>query len=109
MTPKWISTLAVATVVSLLSVGSAAAEDRAPTRTVKTWDLDLAQPRDAQTLYERVHAAANDLCGDEARKHWLQTRAGAPLGWRERCVTSAVGAVIRDLDNPSLAALHARR
>jgi UrcA family protein len=109
--PKWILSLAVATAVSLGSLASANAEltgDRAPTRTVRVWDLDLKKPEDVQTLYERVQAAANAACQDEARQNYRATRHRAPAGWTKRCVSDAVDSVVRDVPNPLLAALHVR-
>lgn len=106
MTRKWIPPLAVAAMVSLVSIGSAIADERLPTKTVKAWDLDLAKPADVATLYERVRAAAADLCDREAHAHWRATRQSAPFGWRERCVAEAVDAAVRDVGNPRLAALH---
>jgi UrcA family protein len=106
MIRKWTPTLAVAAMASLICLGSATADERSPTKTVKAWDLDLAKPADVETLYERVRAAAAELCGREAHAHWKQTRQPAPLGWREHCVTEAVDAVVRDVGNPRLAALH---
>jgi UrcA family protein len=102
---KWISSLTVATVMSLTAVASASAAD-APTRTVKAWDLDLAKRGDVETLYERVRAAANDVCRAETERNYRNTRVRAPLGWRERCEQDAVDTAIREVRNPALAALH---
>ena len=103
---KWMSPLAVATVMSLATVASAAAADDTPAKAVKAWDLDLAQRSDVATLYERVQAAATDVCRAEAQRHYRNTRMPAPAGWRERCVQDAVDGAIRATGNPSLAALH---
>ena len=102
---KWISSLTVATVMSLAAVANAAAAD-APTRTVKAWDLDLAKPSDVATLYERVRAAATDVCRDETDRSYRKTRMRAPLQWREHCVQDAVESTVREIANPALAALH---
>ena len=103
---KWISSLTVATVVSLTAVATAAAADDVPAKTVKAWDLDLAKPSDVETLYERVRSAAADVCRAETQRNFRSTRMHAPVGWRERCVQDAVEAAIRDVANPGLAALH---
>jgi UrcA family protein len=109
---KWISTLAVATAVSVASFSSGAAEltdDDAPTQTVRAWDLDLTKPEDVQTLYRRVQDAANDICRAETLTHWRSTRRWpVPSGWTERCIADAVDAAVRDVANPLLAALHTR-
>jgi UrcA family protein len=105
MPNKWISYLAVATVMSLTAVTSATAAD-APTRTVKAWDLDLTKASDVQTLYERVRAAATDVCRDETQRAYRTTRLRTPVSWRERCVQDAVDGAIREVGSPSLAALH---
>jgi UrcA family protein len=105
MLNKWISYLTVATVVSLTAVTSATAAD-APTRTVKAWDLDLAKATDVQTLYERVRAAAADVCRAETQRAYRTTRLRTPVTWRERCVQDAVDGAVREVGSPSLAALH---
>jgi UrcA family protein len=92
--------------MSLGAAASAAAADDTPTRTVKAWDLDLAQRDDVATLYERVQAAATDVCREEAGRYYRDTRMQAPAGWRERCVQEAVDSAVRDARSPSLAALH---
>jgi UrcA family protein len=109
--PKLIPSLAVATALVLTSFSINAADLAArdgPTRTVKVWDLDLAKPEDAQTLYERVQRAASEVCRAEAMSAWKSTRRRAPQGWTDRCITDAVDAAVRSVASPALAALHAR-
>jgi UrcA family protein len=106
---KWISSLAVAAAVSLTSFPSSATEPAvhdAPTRTVKAWDLDLANLTDVETLYERVQEAASDVCRAEVRRHWNTTRRAPPMGWTEQCVADALNGVVRDV--PLLGQLRAR-
>jgi len=108
---KLISSLAVATAVSLASFSSGAADltvGDAPTKNVKAWDLDLANVTDVQKLYDRVQDAASDICRAEARQHWNKTKRYAPTGWTEQCVADAVDGTVRDVGNPLLAALHMR-
>lgn len=107
---KWIASLAAATAVSLTSFSSSAAgaAEDAPARSVKVWDLDLADSADVQTLYERVQEAANDVCREEAQRYRRGTRRAAPFGWQERCVSDAVDGAISELGNRRLAALHTR-
>jgi UrcA family protein len=104
---KWNFSLAAAAAVSLFSLSSNAAEpvDSALSKTVKTWDLDLAKSADVQTLYTRVREAAHDVCTAEARRHWSSTRRPAPTGWRDSCVNEAVEAAVRDVGNRRLATL----
>jgi UrcA family protein len=103
---KWVFSLAAAAAASLLSVSTNAAErtgDSALSKTVKTWDLDLAKSDDVQTLNARLRDAANDVCSAEARRHWSNTRRAVPLDWRERCVNDAVAAAVREVGNRRLA------
>jgi len=104
----WIASLTAATVV-LFALPSSAADgerDTAVSKTVKMWDLDLAKSGDVQTLYSRVHAAANDVCRAEARRYRVGTRRMPPLGWSEQCVSDAVDAAVREVGNRRLATLH---
>ena len=106
---KWISSLAVATAVSLLSLSASAAEPvdgPGLSKTVKMWDLDLAKAEDVQTLYERLRSAANDVCREEARGIGQSTRRAVPIGWTEGCISDAVEAAVRDVGNRRLATLH---
>jgi UrcA family protein len=106
---KIISSLAAATAVALFSPPSNAADavtEAGFSRTVKTWDLDLATSEDVQALYTRVRDAANDVCRAEARRYRSSTRRPPPIGWSERCVDDAVDAAVRDVGNRRLAALH---
>ena len=102
---KWIASLAVAAALSLFSFSSNAAEadDAALSKTVKTWDLDLAKSADVQTLNARLRAAATAVCNAEVRRNYQSTRRAAPAGWRERCVNDAVAAAVRDVGNRRLA------
>jgi UrcA family protein len=106
---KLLSSLVAVAAASLVSFSSGAADvadDASLSRQVKMWDLDLAKTEDVQTLYERVRAAANDVCRAEARRNWATTRRPAPFGWAERCVDDAVDSAVRDVGNRRLAALH---
>ena len=103
---KWVSALAAAAALSMFSLPSNAAkpaDNYAISRTVKIWDLDLAKTQDVQTFNARVRDAANDVCTDEARRHWLTTRRAVPNGWREQCVSDAVEAAVREVGNRRLA------
>jgi len=102
---KWISSLAAAAVLSLVSLSSNAAEPStsALSKTVKTWDLDFAKSADVQTFNARVRDAAHDVCAAEARRYWQSTRRAAPAGWREQCVSDAVDAAVREVGNRGFA------
>jgi UrcA family protein len=106
---KWISSLAVAAAVSLVSFSSNAAEladADAPTRTVKAWDLDLAKAADVRTLYQRLQDAAVQVCNAETRQLWQNARARAPQGWSRRCAQDAVESAVRGSANRRLASVH---
>jgi UrcA family protein len=108
-TSKWISSLAVATVVSLTASPSLADHLRAPTTTVKAWDLDLDKPADVHTLYERLRLAATDVCLDEVRNYRRNTRMRAPLGWQERCIGDAITSAVEQVGDSRLSAVHAEK
>ena len=108
-TLKWISSLAAATALSLFALSASAIEPpevAGLSKKVKMWDLDLAKSEDVQTLYERLRTAANDVCREEAQRHWQSTRRAVPLGWTDRCINDAVAAAVRDVGNRRLATLH---
>jgi UrcA family protein len=108
---KWISSLAVATAISVISFSSSAADridGDAPSKTVKAWDLDLAKAEDVQTLYARVQDAASDVCKSEAQRYRRSTRRQGPMGWVEQCTAEAVDGAVRGVASTRLAALHTR-
>jgi UrcA family protein len=108
---KWISSIAIATAISLISFSSSAVDlidDDAPSKTVKAWDLDLGKAEDVQTLYARVRDAASDVCKAEAQRYRRSTRRPAPTGWVEQCTKAAVDGAVSDVASPRLAALHTR-
>ena len=108
-TLKWISSLTAAAALSLFALSAGAVE---PTevaglsKKVKMWDLDLAKSEDVQTLYERLRTAANDVCREEAQRHWQATRRAVPIGWTDRCINNAVETAVHDVGNRGLASLH---
>src|SRR5688572_2492811 len=104
----WIAAFTVGAVVSSTAFANPPADEPAASRTVKVWDLNLAKPGDVQTLYDRVHAAAAEVCRAEAQRDYRVTRLRAPVGWHDRCVSGAIDGVVRELGNPNLAALHTR-
>jgi UrcA family protein len=106
---KWISSLAVATAISLISFSSSAADridDGAFSKTVKAWDLDLTKAEDLETLYARVQDAASDVCKSEAQSYRRKTRRLAPMGWIEECTKTAVDGAVSDIASARLAVLH---
>jgi UrcA family protein len=98
---KWIASFAAAAAVSLLTMSANGAErvGSGRSKTVKTWDLDLAKSEDVQTLNARVRDAAHDVCLAEARRYRGNTRRSAPNGWLERCVDDAVAEAVREVGN----------
>jgi hypothetical protein len=101
---KWISSLAVVTAISLISLSSIAADrsdDDGPSKRVKAWDLDLTKAEDVQD-------AASDVCKSEAQRYRRSTRRKAPMGWVEQCTKAAVAGAVSDIASPRLAALHTR-
>jgi UrcA family protein len=104
---KWIAALAVATALAIAPLPSSAASDGVPKRIVKVWDLDLSKPADVRTLYQRLQAAANQICRTQVKREWMAKRQRVPNRWTERCVRDAVDAAVRDTANQPLAQLHA--
>ena len=107
---EMVLTVAIAT--ALLTFSSQPSEaavqhrvDESPSATVSASDLDLANPNDVRTLYERVRSAANGLCRAEAQREKASRRL-TPFGWRQRCFESAVDEAIRNTDDQRLTALH---
>jgi UrcA family protein len=103
-----IAAFAVATVVSSTAVAKPSADEQVATRTVKVWDLDLAESADVQTLYDRVHAAAAHVCRAEERRAYRVARMRVPAGWLDRCVNGAIDGAVREIGNPNLRSVRTR-
>jgi UrcA family protein len=86
---------------TLLLFGTCAAAIAAPsrvgdvaTKTVRFNDLDLSTAVGAETLYERISAAARIVC------------RGAPLAAVRTCRSRAVDDAVRTVGSPLLSSIH---
>ena len=71
--------------------------------TVNYGDLDLSGQAGANTMLQRIHRAARDVCGDRP--------GGTQLGDMHRyqaCMTSAVDRAVASLGSPTVSALNDR-
>lgn len=91
----------LAVTLSTFSLLGAATALAAPTldtevvsKVVRFKDLDLATGAGAQTLYERISAAARVVC------------RGAPLGGVRDCRARAVDEAVRTIGSPLLSSVH---
>jgi len=86
-----------------LSVSTAWADPSGTSSIVVTFrDLDLNSQSGAATLYHRIKAAAQRVCGYEA------TLVYSYRIW-QNCVRPAVDAAVAKVDNPRLTAYHTSR
>jgi UrcA family protein len=93
------SILAAGLLVGLTASAHAGGYDSAelkpgPSRTVRFADLDLSKKEGAETLYERIRAAARSVCYGES------TEFGAA------CRATAVNEAVAGVGNSLLAAVH---
>ena len=59
----WLTAPAVLSLVLAAGQALAGSTDDPPTVTVSFADLDLSKPAGAETLYQRIQAAARTVCG----------------------------------------------
>ncbi|HEY4971667.1 MAG TPA: UrcA family protein [Steroidobacteraceae bacterium] len=85
----WASTL----------VATAGAEESLPSKTVRYSDLDISKPEGAKALYQRIRAAARDVCD--------LSIAGDPVlrAATQACVDTAIDNAVRKVDAPALTSL----
>jgi len=78
---------------------SAGAEESLPSKTVRYSDLDISHPAGAKTLYDRIRAAARDVCA--------LSIAGDPVlrGGGKACVDTAIDDAVRKVNAPELTSL----
>jgi UrcA family protein len=84
----------------------AAADDAAETRsvTVRYGDLNLSSETGVEQLYDRIRAAARDVCGSPREMMPLQVRQQ-----RTQCANVAVAAAVKQVNNRILTAMHGGR
>jgi UrcA family protein len=98
---RWLATLT--SILCTLTVGTALGAPPAadvPSVIVSYADLDLSNPAGADTLYERIKAAARKVCAPLATKEL--SRIGL---WRD-CYEQAVSNAVATIDRPTLTAAH---
>jgi UrcA family protein len=96
-------TLAVVGVVA--SVGSFAATPGvdAPSVAVRYDDLNLSTTAGVDALYRRISVAARDVCPD------IHSRDIHAVLAARHCQSAAISKAVSEVNNPSLAMLHAAR
>jgi len=90
---------AMLSIALLVPASPAAADDSG--QKVAFEDLDLNQPADVATLYERIQAAARSVCRNDSAP-W----DGRQASNYQKCFEGAVDLAVRDINNVSLTALH---
>src|SRR5215472_16813619 len=94
----------LATCTAIGKFGSAhAAGTDAPASTVRYSDLNLSTEQGALVLYGRIVAAASRVCG-AGNMLDLDSMASARV-----CREHAIARAVRDVNTPTLAAVHAER
>jgi len=95
-----LGTALLALIVCLLGITPAWSNTPdVPSVTVRYADLDLSTSAGANELYQRIQAAAKQVCGPPGADLIEQT------GWR-RCYRMAVGDAVRKVNSPLLIAVH---
>ena len=89
--------MGTAALCSALST-SVEAED-APSKTVRFSDLDITKSDGAKVLYNRIRAAAQDVCGLSAGTDPIQRMA------TKGCIEKAVDKAVKDVNAPMLTQL----
>jgi UrcA family protein len=85
------------------SVATAApvTDDSASSEVVRFKDLNLANPKDAATLYKRISRAARNVCWNS-----LSVADGSRMTHAARCYDATMDRAISDVNSPALTALH---
>ena len=76
-----------------------AAEQNPPTKTVRYADLNIAEVAGAKTLYSRIRAAAQEVCGRSINTDPILRPA------MQACVKTAIDNAVKKVDAPALTAL----
>jgi UrcA family protein len=100
-----VAMVAFAGVSSLLltELSIAAADDDAPSVTVRFHDLNLNSPEGVASLYGRIQRAADQVC------HSLKSRDLERESYWNDCFNHAVANAVRSANNAPLSAYHWQR
>ena len=93
--------LAVAGLVASVSAFAGTSAFDAPTASVRYDDLNLSTSSGINTLYRRISAAARQVCPE------VYPRDPSFVIAAHRCQAAAVARAVSQVNNPSLAMLHA--
>jgi len=105
MSARTAHLLAVLAAGSAIALPLAAQADNAgPAIRVSYQDLNLTTSAGVATLYQRISHAAGTAC--EATQQLTGTRVSKAY---DRCVQEAIASTVKQIDLPSLTALHATR
>jgi UrcA family protein len=104
---KLVGVAAVALLTfSQQSFAAALVTEPGRTRTVSTADLDLNAQSGVATLYQRIQAAAQSVCREEALAFRRDARMFASASTRKSCIAQAIDGAVAAVDNVRLSALH---
>jgi UrcA family protein len=103
---RMIALLVIPALLAAQPALAAAPADEAPSKAVRYHDLNLNSPEGIVSLYERIHAAALDVC-KSAEGPW---RKGLEswIEW-DWCVNHAVADAVQSVHNEKLSAYHWQR
>lgn len=102
--PRLMPAIAASLAVAMLSTAPALADSASPTVSVRFDDLNLDGAAGVARLYQRLHFAAEKVCGPrEATGSRL-----ASLDW-QKCVATAVDHAVKAVDRPAVTAYHLAR
>jgi UrcA family protein len=93
-------TLAAVCMASVCALASAGSPDRSLQRTVRFADLDINHPAGAAVLYQRIRAAAREVCRPTSERDL----AVAEL--TRSCVQDAIARAVTEVNAPKLSQYH---
>ena len=94
-------TLAAVCMASVCALASAGSPDQSLQRTVSFADLDINHPAGAAVLYQRIRAAAREVCRPTSERDL----AVAEL--TRSCVQDAIARAVTEVNAPKLSQYHA--
>jgi UrcA family protein len=103
---RMIALLVIPTLLVAASGMAVAHVDEARSVTVRYYDLDLNSPEGIASLYERIHAAAVDVCGSLEGPQLVNRVLWSK--W-DPCINHAVANAVHAVHNEKLSAYHWER
>jgi UrcA family protein len=92
--------LAAVTMAAVCAIANAGSPNQSPQRTVSFADLDITHPAGVAVLYQRIRAAAREVCRASIERDLTSAKLS------RSCVQDAIARAVDEVNTPTLSQYH---